>query len=48
LIKAAEAIEWGQKRRIEDPNKAIGKDSRSFWKAPAMPANASSAAFLKF
>jgi len=32
----------------KDPTKVIGKGFSLFWKAPAMPPNASSAAFLKF
>ena len=35
-----------KRRRI--PNKAIGKGFACFWKAPAMPPNAASAAFIKF
>ncbi|GAK61259.1 putative dehydrogenase, molybdenum binding subunit, large chain [Candidatus Vecturithrix granuli] len=48
IDKVAEAIAWGQKEESTDPHKAIGKGFSIFWKAPAMPANASSAAFLKF
>ena len=48
IDKAAEAIEWGKKEYSNDPNKAIGKGFALFWKAPAMPPNASSSAFLKF
>ncbi len=48
IDKVAEAIEWGQKEKPNDPNKAIGKGFSVFWKAPAMPPNASSSAFLKF
>jgi CO/xanthine dehydrogenase Mo-binding subunit len=48
IDKAAEAIEWGKKEYSDDPNKAIGKGFALFWKAPAMPPNASSSAFLKF
>jgi carbon-monoxide dehydrogenase large subunit len=48
IDRTAEAIEWGKKEKSEDPNKVIGKGFSLFWKAPAMPPNASSAAFLKF
>ncbi len=41
-------IEWGKKEVSDDPKKAIGKGFSLFWKAPAMPPNASSSAFLKF
>jgi len=34
--------------KTNDPKKVIGKGFSLFWKAPAMPPNASSAAFLKF
>jgi len=52
LLKAIDAvakeIEWGKKEKSSDPNKVIGKGFSLIWKAPAMPPNASSAAFLKF
>jgi len=48
INKAAEAIEWDKKEKSENSNKAIGKGFSLFWKAPAMPPNASSSAFLKF
>jgi carbon-monoxide dehydrogenase large subunit len=48
IDKVADAIEWGKKEYSHDPNKAIGKGIALFWKAPAMPPNASSSAFLKF
>ena len=48
IDKVAEAIEWGKKEESKDPHKAIGKGFSVFWKAPAMPPNASSSAFLKF
>jgi CO/xanthine dehydrogenase Mo-binding subunit len=52
LLKAidevAKEIEWGKKVKSDDPNKVIGKGFSLIWKAPAMPPNASSAAFLKF
>jgi carbon-monoxide dehydrogenase large subunit len=48
IDRAAEAIEWGKEEKSDDPRKAIGKGFSLMWKAPAMPPNASSAAFLKF
>ncbi len=47
LDKVAAEIKWGEKETSSDPNKAIGKGFSLFWKAPAMPPNASSSAFLK-
>jgi len=41
-------IEWNKKEESENPDKKIGKGFSLIWKAPAMPPNASSAAFLKF
>lgn len=48
IDKVAKEIEWGKKETAKDPNKVIGKGFSLFWKAPAMPPNAASAAFLKF
>jgi len=48
IDKVAEEIEWEKKEISTDPNKVIGKGFSLFWKAPAMPPNASSSAFLKF
>lgn len=48
IDKVAAEIEWGKKETSADPNKAIGKGFSLFWKAPAMPPNAGSSAFLKF
>lgn len=48
IDKVAETIEWNKQEESNDPNKAIGKGFSVFWKAPAMPPNASSSAFLKF
>ncbi len=48
IDRVAEEIEWGKKEISQDPNKVIGKGFSLFWKAPAMPPNASSSAFLKF
>lgn len=48
IDKTAMEIKWGEPQKSPDPNKVIGKSVVLFWKAPAMPPNASSAAFLKF
>lgn len=48
IDKVAEAIEWEKELKSEDPNKVMGKGFSLMWKAPAMPPNASSSAFLKF
>jgi carbon-monoxide dehydrogenase large subunit len=48
IDKVTEAIDWYRDYSTDDPNKAIGKGFSLFWKAPAMPPNASSSAFLKF
>ncbi len=48
IDKVAKEVEWGKKEESKDPNKVIGKGFAIFWKAPAMPPNTSSAAFLKF
>lgn len=48
IDKVAAEIEWGKKEYSADPNKVIGKGFALLWKAPAMPPNASSSAFLKF
>ncbi len=52
LIEAIDRVSveigWNEKIRSEDPDKVVGKGFALFWKAPAMPANASSTAFLKF
>ncbi len=48
IEKVAKEIEWEKKEISTDPNKVIGKGFSLFWKAPAMPPNASSSAFLKF
>ena len=47
IEKTAEAIDWGFKETSSDPKKLIGKGFSLFWKAPAMPPNASSSCFLK-
>ena len=48
IDKVAAAIEWGEKEESDNPNTVMGKGMALFWKAPAMPPNASSASFLKF
>jgi carbon-monoxide dehydrogenase large subunit len=48
IDKVAEAIEWDKNIKSKDPNIATGKGFSLMWKAPAMPPNASSSAFLKF
>ncbi|MCP4151862.1 MAG: molybdopterin-dependent oxidoreductase, partial [bacterium] len=48
IDKVAEAIEWGKEETSSDPDIAIGKGFSSAWKAPAMPPNAGSSAFIKF
>ena len=48
IDRTAAAIDWGVTETSPDPNKRIGKGFALFWKAPAMPPNASSASFLKF
>ncbi len=48
IKKVEKEIKWGIKEKSKDVNKKIGKSVVCFWKSPAMPPNASSAAFLKF
>jgi carbon-monoxide dehydrogenase large subunit len=48
IDRVAAEIRWGQRESSKDPNKAIGKGFACFWKAPAMPPNAASSAFIKF
>lgn len=48
IDKVAKAINWGQPLVSKDPDKVLGRGFSLFWKAPAMPPNASSSAFLKF
>jgi CO/xanthine dehydrogenase Mo-binding subunit len=47
LEKAAEAIGWGQKAPASASNKRRGKGLALMWKAPAMPGNASSSAWIE-
>ena len=48
IDRVEKEIEWGKKMESSDPTKAIGKGMALLWKAPAMPANPGSSAFLKF
>jgi CO/xanthine dehydrogenase Mo-binding subunit len=48
IDRVAEAIAWGTKETSDDPHIAIGKGFALMWKAPALPPNASTSAFLKF
>ena len=48
IDRTAAEIRWGKKEVSRDPAKSIGKALVLYWKAPAMPPNASSSAFLKF
>ncbi len=48
IDRVAAEIEWGKPESSDDPYTAIGKGFACFWKAPAMPPNAASSAFLKF
>jgi carbon-monoxide dehydrogenase large subunit len=47
IEKAAEAINWGHKAPPSAPNKRRGKGIALAWKAPAMPPNAGSSAWLE-
>ncbi|MFH1329656.1 MAG: xanthine dehydrogenase family protein molybdopterin-binding subunit [Actinomycetota bacterium] len=48
IDRVAEAIAWGKEEAPQEPGRKVGKGLALFWKAPAMPPNASSASFLKF
>jgi carbon-monoxide dehydrogenase large subunit len=48
IDKVTAEIGWGRKEHASDPHKAVGKGFSLMWKAPAMPPNAASSAFLKF
>jgi CO/xanthine dehydrogenase Mo-binding subunit len=48
ITSVADEIGWGKKEQPSDSRKAVGKGFACFWKAPAMPPNAASSAFLKF
>jgi CO/xanthine dehydrogenase Mo-binding subunit len=47
LEKTAEAIEWGRKAPPSAANKRRGKGLALMWKAPAMPGNAGSSAWIE-
>jgi carbon-monoxide dehydrogenase large subunit len=47
LEEAARAIEWGHKAPASAPNKRRGKGIAIMWKAPAMPPNAGSSAWVE-
>jgi carbon-monoxide dehydrogenase large subunit len=48
IQKAADAIEWGQKAPPSAPHKRRGKGIAACWKAPAMPPNPGSEAWVRF
>lgn len=48
IDKVAAEIKWNEKPVSDNPDIAVGKGFSLFWKAPAMPPNASSSCFLKF
>ena len=48
IDKVKDAIRWGDKPLPTRPHTRIGQGFSIFWKAPAMPPNASSSSFLKF
>lgn len=47
IEKTAEAIGWGKKAPASAPNKRRGKGLALMWKAPAMPPNAGSSAWIE-
>jgi carbon-monoxide dehydrogenase large subunit len=47
IEKAAQAIGWGQESTPSGPNKRRGKGLAIMWKAPAMPPNAGSSAWIE-
>ncbi|MBE3037237.1 MAG: xanthine dehydrogenase family protein, partial [Chloroflexi bacterium] len=47
IEKAAKAIDWGKKSKPSAPNMRRGKGIAIMWKAPAMPPNAGSSAYVK-
>jgi CO/xanthine dehydrogenase Mo-binding subunit len=47
IEKAAKAIDWGHDEPASAPNKRRGKGLAIMWKAPAMPPNAGSSAWVK-
>ncbi len=48
INRCAKSINWGTRESSMHPDRVVGKGFSLFWKAPAMPPNASSAAFIKF
>ena len=48
ITKAAQAIEWGADEPASAPHKRRGKGLAIMWKAPAMPPNAGSSAYVRF
>ncbi|OFX16971.1 MAG: dehydrogenase [Bacteroidetes bacterium GWA2_31_9] len=48
INKVKAEIDWDKELKSKNPDKVLGKGFSLFWKAPAMPPNASSSAFLKF
>ncbi len=47
IAEAKKAIDWGKKSPASAPNKRRGKGIAIMWKAPAMPPNAGSSAWVK-
>ncbi len=47
IEKVAEALDWGNKASASAPNKRRGKGIALMWKAPAMPPNAGSSAWVE-
>jgi len=47
IEETAKAIKWGQKSPANAPNKRRGKGTAIMWKAPAMPPNAGSSAWVE-
>ncbi|MBC8509013.1 MAG: xanthine dehydrogenase family protein molybdopterin-binding subunit [Anaerolineales bacterium] len=47
IEETAKAIQWGQKSPASAPNKRRGKGTAIMWKAPAMPPNAGSSAWVE-
>jgi CO/xanthine dehydrogenase Mo-binding subunit len=47
IEKVAQAIEWGRRDPSSAPNKRRGKGIALMWKAPAMPPNAGSSAWVE-
>jgi len=48
IEKAAQAIEWGKKEPPSAPHRRRGKGIAACWKAPAMPPNPGSEAWVRF